>query len=41
MVYAWNEFEEGGYLCPTLGDDGLADTRFLDSFKKVRAKYKK
>lgn len=40
MVYAWNEFEEGGYLCPTLGDDGKADTQFLDIFKKVRAKYK-
>lgn len=20
IIYAWNEFDEGGYLCPTLGD---------------------
>jgi hypothetical protein len=20
LIYAWNEFDEGGYLCPTLGD---------------------
>jgi len=41
MVYAWNEFEEGGYLCPTLGADGNPDTTFLESFKRVRGKYKK
>lgn len=40
MVYAWNEFEEGGYLCPTLGNDYKADTSFLDSFKAIRKKYK-
>ena len=26
MVFAWNEFEEGGYLCPTLGEGGIPDT---------------
>lgn len=41
MVYAWNEFEEGGYLCPTLCENGEADTKFLESFKRVRGKYKK
>lgn len=41
MVYAWNEFEEGGYLCPTLGVDGKPDTAFLDSFAKVRKQYSK
>lgn len=41
MVYAWNEFEEGGYLCPTLGKDGKPDTTFLDTFKKVRKQYSK
>ena len=41
MVYAWNEFEEGGYLCPTLGDDGKPNTAFLESFKRVREKYSK
>ena len=41
MVYAWNEFEEGGYLCPTLKVDGEPNTAFLESFKRVREKYKK
>ena len=41
MVYAWNEFEEGGYLCPTLKGDGEPNTAFLESFKRVREKYKK
>lgn len=40
MIYAWNEFEEGGYLCPTLGKDGKPDTKFLESFSKVRKKYR-
>ena len=40
MVFAWNEFEEGGYLCPTLGKDGAPDTSLLDSFREVREKYR-
>ncbi len=32
MIYAWNEFGEGGYIVPTLGDpDGL----YLDAIKAV------
>ena len=32
MIYAWNEFGEGGYLVPTIGDpDGL----YLDAIKSV------
>jgi len=32
MVYAWNEFGEGGYIAPTVGDpDGL----YLDALKSV------
>ena len=32
MIYAWNEFGEGGYITPTLGDpDGL----YLDAIKSV------
>ena len=41
IIYAWNEFEEGGYICPTLGKNGKPDTAFLDSFTRVRNKYKK
>jgi hypothetical protein len=32
MIYAWNEFGEGGYIAPTLGDpEGL----YLDAIKSV------
>jgi len=32
MIYAWNEFGEGGYIAPTMGDpDGL----YLDAIKSV------
>ena len=32
MIYAWNEFGEGGYIAPTVGDpDGL----YLDAIKSV------
>lgn len=39
VVFAWNEFEEGGYLCPTLADDGSADTSACDAFLKARSEY--
>jgi len=29
IVYAWNEHDEGGFLCPTLNPDGGADTTRL------------
>lgn len=32
LVFAWNEFEEGGWICPTLGADGQADFRRRDAF---------
>jgi hypothetical protein len=31
LIYAWNEFDEGGWLCPTLGEG----TARLDAVKKV------
>ena len=32
MIYAWNEFGEGGFIAPTVGDpDGL----YLDAIKSV------
>ncbi len=33
IIYAWNEFDEGGWLCPTLGD-GKAR---LDAIRKILA----
>jgi len=35
VVFAWNEFEEGGYLCPTLGADGTPKTEILDGFRRA------
>jgi hypothetical protein len=29
LVYAWNEHDEGGWLCPTLNPDGTANTERL------------
>lgn len=40
LVFAWNEFEEGGYLCPTLNPDGGMNDTLLKTFAKVREKYK-
>jgi hypothetical protein len=31
IVYAWNEHDEGGYLCPTRAPDGSPDTSRLDA----------
>jgi hypothetical protein len=31
LIYAWNEFDEGGWLCPTLGNN----TSHLDAIEKV------
>lgn len=34
LTFAWNEFEEGGYLCPTLREDGKPNAERLDAFAK-------
>jgi len=31
LIYAWNEFDEGGWICPTLGHN----TKRLDAIKRV------
>lgn len=35
IVYAWNEYDEGGWIAPTLGADGTPDTRRLDALRAV------
>jgi len=35
MTFAWNEFEEGGHICPTYGEDGKIDLSRLEAFGKV------
>lgn len=36
IVYAWNEHDEGGWLCPTRGADGSPDTSRLDALRAMR-----
>lgn len=33
LAFAWNEFEEGGWICPNVGPDGKPDTRRVKWFK--------
>ncbi|MFW6189021.1 MAG: hypothetical protein ACOC7T_01190 [Planctomycetota bacterium] len=35
VIYAWNEYDEGGWLSPTRGADGEPDTSRLDAVRKV------
>jgi len=35
LAFAWNEFEEGGWICPTWRPDGKPDTSRVESFRKV------
>ncbi len=36
IVYAWNEHDEGGWLCPTLGEGGKPDARRLEAIADMR-----
>ena len=40
LIYAWNEHDEGGYLCPTLKVDGSADTSRLDAIALMLRNWK-
>ncbi len=35
FVYAWNEFAEGGIMCPTVNSDGSINTTVLDGLAQV------
>ena len=35
LTFAWNEFEEGGWICPTINGDRTANLSRLNAFKKV------
>lgn len=39
IVFAWNEFEEGGYLCPTINKDGSVNDTVIKNFAKARKAY--
>ena len=36
LVFAWNEFEEGGYLCPTINEDGTVNDSVIKNFAGAR-----
>ena len=35
LLYAWNEYDEGGWLAPTLSSNGKPDTSRLDAIARV------
>ena len=35
MAFAWNEFEEGGWICPNVGEDVRPDTTRVRAFRQV------
>ena len=35
LVFAWNEFEEGGWICPTWKPNGCPDTARRDAFAEM------
>ena len=35
LVFAWNEFEEGGWICPNVGPDGRPDVSRVRVFREV------
>ena len=36
LTFAWNEFEEGAWICPTIGSSpDTPDTRYCDAFAKM------
>ena len=35
IAFAWNEFEEGGIICPTYNEDGSINMTRLEAFRKA------
>ena len=40
LTFAWNEFEEGGYLCPTYTKSGAINTERVEVFSRIAARFK-
>ena len=41
LTFAWNEFEEGAWICPTIGPSAdMPDTRYRDVFAKIAQAWK-
>ncbi len=41
LTFAWNEFEEGGFICPTYNEDGTVNDERIKTFKKISEMFKK
>ena len=39
LIYAWNEFDEGGYVAPLLDKQGLINTDKLEVIKEIVDKF--
>lgn len=39
LIYAWNEHDEGGWVCPTLGAHGFPDRSRLDAIANMLHEY--
>ena len=40
LTFAWNEFEEGGHICPTVGEHGEANCTRVKDFRAVAEYWK-
>jgi hypothetical protein len=36
LIYAWNEHDEGGWLCPTINEDGSTNDSRMEALAKVK-----
>ncbi len=41
LTFAWNEFEEGGFICPTYNEDGTINDQRVKTFKEISELFKK
>ena len=41
MIFAWNEFEEGGWICPTYNQDLSINTERVDAVARIVKRWKK
>ena len=40
IIYAWNEHDEGGYLCPTLNENGTPNASRLDAISAMKRMFR-
>ncbi len=40
IAYAWNEHDEGGWICPTLGANGKPDIRRVQAIGRLLSRYR-